>query len=86
MEKHAIERQIIPFLRKMYDLFDEQLPKHWQNINQFFLFWKNLAQGGEYQIKLLYHLKIISKFLDFMLDKHSPVEGINNKSTYRLGS
>ena len=49
-------------------------------------FWKNLAQGGEYQIKLLYHLKIISKFLDFMLDKHSPVEGINNKSTYRLGS
>ena len=37
VEKHAIERQIIPFLRKMYDLFDEQLPKHWQNINQFFL-------------------------------------------------
>jgi hypothetical protein len=67
-------------------LFDEALAKNWQNINQFFMFWKNLAAGGEYQLHILYEMKIITKFLDFILDKNSPLTGVNSKGVWKLGS
>lgn len=50
------------------------MAKNWVRFEQYFLFWREFANGGEVQMKFLLHKKVLTYFLDFMLEGQSPIK------------
>jgi ubiquitin carboxyl-terminal hydrolase 34 len=63
------------------DLLKDQVPKNWVRFDQYFQFWRDLVDGGEVQLQFLQRRKVVTLFLDFMLEGNSPVKISEKKHT-----
>eukprot|EP00828_Plagiopyla_frontata_P046814 TRINITY_DN845_c0_g1_i6.p1 TRINITY_DN845_c0_g1~~TRINITY_DN845_c0_g1_i6.p1 ORF type:complete len:701 (-),score=51.22 TRINITY_DN845_c0_g1_i6:185-2287(-) len=71
--------EINQFLDAFINLLSADVGKSWMKFNEYFQFWCNFAMTGSKQIAYPYSKDIIAQFIDFFLEKQSPIQIINTK-------
>lgn len=69
----------------MLDQLTIGVAKHWQKFSQWFEFWKQVAMLSSRCLDYLFRKNTISSFLDFQLEKKSPLK-IRPDKKYTLGN
>lgn len=77
--------EITLFLDDMFSQLTTTVAKQWQKFSQWFEFWKHLATFSPSCLNYLFRKEAISNFIDFQLEKKSPLK-IHADKKYTLGN
>jgi hypothetical protein len=77
--KDELELKIIGFLDILFSLLPSTVSKAWTKFNNYFEFWYEFGNKGKVQIGYMIRKEILKHFLDYYLDKKSPLKIYDNK-------
>lgn len=71
---------MVQALDQMFSMIQEQVPKNWARFDQYFQFWIDFMNEGEVQCQYMIRKQTVTYLLDFILDKHSPLQLYEKKN------
>jgi hypothetical protein len=74
-----LDQKVVEFLDKMFAELPNNVAKNWLKFSQYFEFWKVFAEQTEACYDYLMRKETISHFIDFQLEKKSPLQIYANK-------
>ena len=69
----------------MLSLLPTTVSKCWTKFSQYFEFWYEFSMAGPTAVKFMLRKEVIKHFLDYFLDKKSPLQIYANKA-HQIGS
>jgi hypothetical protein len=69
----------LAFLDNLFALLPNTVSKAWTKFGQYFEFWYEFASRGKIQLAYLVRKEVLKHFLDYYLDKKSPLQIYPNK-------
>lgn len=74
-----MDKKIVNFLDNLFSLLPTKVSKAWTKFGQYFEFWYDFGGKGKTQMGYMIRKEILKHFLDYYLDKKSPLKIYENK-------